>query len=345
MKEDMNSSPNFFMNQNKFIRSVIFIMIIITSCGRDYIEIPDTGRKIVINGLITTDTILNAFISKSNYLLDRSGVGSEYMKDLDNMQVYIYENNVRIDSLLHFKYYDYDHWNLFHFGNYLSGGIYPSSGNEYKIVVKGQDLPEAIAETVIPGIVNIERVDTSRIILAPGSYYSFNTGFRCRIGFSDPSDKKNYYLLRICLFTYWKPENNYSIPYYYQDLEFYCSDPIVEEKLNTRDGIQAVVFSDKLINGQKYTLDLVIKGESIGEPLIKIDYPISSYGVNNKTLYIKLYSITEEFLRYIQTLQLYSRNYSNPLAEPVIMVSNVTGGYGMFSGASVSNDSIVFNLY
>jgi len=329
----------------KHLVLLTIFLITFSSCIKDNIKIPDTGRKIVINGLLTTDTIINSLITRSNYLLDKDGISYYNMIDYDSLEVVFYENNVKTDSLNHVRYSGFDPWKVFNFGNYVSEDNSPVPGKEYKIVVNGQGLPTASASTIIPDIVRIEDIDTSRIILAPGKYYSFDTGLLCRIGFSDPPEKENFYLLRITLKSYRKYGNTYSIPINYQDLEFYCSDPIVEEKLNTREGIQAVAFSDMLINGQKHNIDLVIKGELIGEPIIKLEYPFSSTDIYRKTLNIKLYSITEEFFRYIQTLQLYSRNYSNPLAEPVLMESNVTGGYGMFSGASVSTCSIEFNLF
>ena len=324
---------------------MILFFYLLSACSRDNISIPDTGRKIVINGLITTDTIINSLITRSNYLLDIDGTSYYNMIDYDSLEVVFYENNVKIDSLNHVRYSGFDPWKVFNFGNYVSEYNSPVSGKKYKITAKGQGLPNASASTVIPDMVSIEDVDTSRIILPPGKYYSFDTGLLCRIGFSDPPEKKNFYLLRITLKSYRKSVNNNSIPANYQDMEFFCSDPIVEEKLNTREGIQAVAFSDNHINGQKHNIELVIKGELIGEPIIKLEYPFSSTDIYRKTLNIKLYSITEEFFRYIQTLQLYSRNYSNPLAEPVLMESNVTGGYGMFSGASVATYSIEFNLF
>jgi len=320
-------------------------LFLLSACTRDNIIIPDTGRKIVINGLITTDTIINTLITRSNYLLDIDGTSYYNMIDYDSLEVYFYENNVKIDSLNHVRYSGFDPWKVFNFGNYVSENYSPVSGKEYKIIVNGHGLPSATASTIIPDMVNLEKVDTSRIILSPGKYYSFDTGLLCRIGFSDPPERENFYLLKITLKSFRKSVNNYSVPVAYQDLEFYCSDPIVEEKLNTREGIQAIAFTDKLINGQKHNIDLVIKGELIGEPVINLEYPFSSQDIYLKTLNFNLYSITEEFFRYIQTLQLYSKNYSNPLAEPVLMESNVIGGYGMFSGAAVSTKSIVFNLY
>lgn len=330
---------------NNLIR-LIFLLLVVCSCTRNEIVIPDIGRKIVINGLITDDVPLNISISKSGYLTDlQQRVDRLFLNQEDNVKVLVYENNIRIDSLTPEKYYEYDWFKVFNKGNYKSTSLlYPSTGKQYRIEVSGKDLPDASAIAVIPNKVLIEYIDTSRFILAPGSYYSSNTGFLCRLVFSDPPHSYNFYMIRMYMYSYYEAPYDYLNPYNRDDLLFSSNDPVVEEKINCINGLQAVAFSDKLINGQKYYLDIVIKGESIGEPLIHQDHLPNEYPMIRKTIYIKLYSISEEFFRYIQTLQLYSRNYSNPLAEPVLMNSNVIGGYGMLSGASVSGDSIVFNI-
>ena len=64
---------------------------------------------------------------------------------------------------------------------------------------------------------------------------------------------------------------------------------------------------------------------------------------HKKTIYLRLYSITEEYFRYIQTLNLFEKDFGDPLTNPVQVFSNVTGGFGIFAGAAVSSDSIVFN--
>lgn len=317
-------------------------LILLTTCMKENPDIPDTGRKIAINGLITTDTFLNVFVSRSSYLLDRSGASGESMMDFDNLDISFYMDNERIDSLYHYHYYDFDHWLLMNFGNYRSSNVYPLPGREYKIVAKGSGLPEATAITTIPDLVRIERVDTSLIILAPGSYYQLNLGVKFQLEFSDPPNVPNYYLFRMYMNTYWDLYDNAYVPYRSETIEFTCQDPIVEEKLNCIQGMQAVAFSDIVINGQSHNLDVILKAESIREPFM--EGPFGSYTTHRKTVYLKLYSITEEYFRYIQTLMLYSKNYSNPLADPVLMYSNVSGGFGMFSGAAVSTDSIVFRF-
>jgi hypothetical protein len=315
----------------------------IDSCTKDTVDTPDIGRKITINGLITNDAPINLSISRSAYLLDLHDI--DFLMQ-DSIKALIIENGRKIDSLEPEKYFESSFFDVFSKGNYKSTSfINPSSGKQYRIDVSGKNLPNASASFSIPDVVNIEKIDTSRIVLTPGSYSTNNNGFLCKIEFNDPVGRENYYMMRIFLNTYYAPYENSNIPFKHEYLIFSSSDPVIEEKLNNINGIQAIAFSDKLINGQKHSMEIIIRGELIGEPLIKSNDSFSSYlTIQKKTLYFKLFSINEEFFRYIQTLQLYSRNYNNPLEEPVLMKSNITGGYGMITGAAVSNDSIVFNL-
>jgi hypothetical protein len=206
--------------------------------------------------------------------------------------------------------------------------VFPQPGKQYKVIAKARNLPEASATTIIPNLVRIEQVDTSRIILAPGSYINSNEGIMCKIEFNDPADETDYYLFNIREMVnkdYASTNNN---------LEFSCEDPIVEEKLFSGIKNEGIAFSDKVINGQKHILTVIIKREVIG----------NFTSGEKQTICFRLYSITEEYFRYIQNLNLYSKKFGNPLAEPVMMYSNIMGGYGMFTGAAVSSDSIVFRL-
>lgn len=316
-------------------------LILLTGCQKLKMNIPDTGRKLAINGLITTDELLNLRISKSLYINSLEGDDYFSIYDLDSAEVRFYQNNNFIDSLYHIFGSDYmDWWYVFPKGNYGSKTVNPLPGHEYKVVAKFPGLPTASATTVIPNLVKIENVDSLRITLASGSYYESNLGMQFKIKFSDPANESNFYLFRMYTITYYDPFFGSSVPSRTDVLLFDSEDPIIEERIYQVNGLQSVVFSDKVINGQTYNLDVIVKAESIGNPLFPGIY--SSYTENRKTIYFKLYSITGEYFRYIQSLYQYSKTYGNPLAEPVIVNSNVNGGYGMFSGAAVSTDSIVF---
>lgn len=301
---------------------LLIIIILISNACKDNLDIPDTGRKIVINGLITSDSILNVRIGNSAYINDISG---SILTDLQNADVKFYQDNNYIDSLYHTSYgrFDgYDIWHVFIPGNYRSKNVIPQQGKEYKIRVKVAGLAEATASTIIPEIVKIDNIDTTRIILPPGEFVFDNKGIKCKIQFTDPAGESNYYLLNIC--------KTPSVNPFYNNIGFTCTDPIVEEILDSGESKEGIAFSDKTFNGQKHSLTIIIRKESI------------AYVQSGKEFYIhfRLYSITEEYFRYIQTLNLYNKNFGNPLAEPVLMYTNVTGGFGMFTGATVSSDSI-----
>jgi hypothetical protein len=303
----------------KYFLLLTLLLTLFTACQQEELEVPDTGRKIVINGLITTDSLLSVFINKSEYITTHSYI---YYNDLDNAEVCFYQNNTRIDSLHHF-FKEFSTTKLFHPGNYWSESVFPLPGKEYRIVVKAPGLPEVTATTTIPNLVRIERVDTSRIILEPGlDIPDFRMVFN--IVFTDPANETNYYLFNL-----------------YNDLDkmlpssigFSSQDPIIEEELSNEQSltnvlmnrVEGIAFSDKIINGQKYSLTVTTD---------------CRYGSKRLTTYIRLFSITEECFKYFQTLNLYFEKQGNPLSDPVIVYSNITGGYGIFTGAAVSGYSI-----
>jgi len=311
----------------KFSFPIILILFLL-SCSDQYNDIPDIGRKIVLNGLITTDSLINVHITRSAYINDISGQSYDLLEDLDSVDVQLYEDGKLIDSLYHDPFYFFDIWNVFNTGNYISRNMLPKPGEQYKIIVKAQNFPVASSSITIPALVDILKVDTIGFILPLGSYTTYNKGVICRIEFIDPPNEKNYYLFNI---------RNMITPNYFStdnNLEFSCNDPIVEEKLFSGDKNVGIAFSDRLINGQKYILNVLVKRESIQVYT----------GVSEQTVCFRLYSITKDFFDYIHNLNIYSKNFGNPFYEPIMVHSNVTGGYGMFSGASVSSDSIVFKV-
>src|SRR3989339_78112 len=192
----MIDKPTTIGKQKNYLILFTLFIILFTACQNEYMDIPDTGRKIVINGLITTDTLLNVNITKSTYISEVSGTASLSRYDIDSAEVYFYQNNILIDSLHHDHYDSHEIFNVFYYGNYWSRSLYPLPGKEYKVVVKKPSLPDASAITTIPEQVRIERVDTSWVILSPGEYYVSDVGLKLKIEFSDPVYRTNYYLFR-----------------------------------------------------------------------------------------------------------------------------------------------------
>jgi hypothetical protein len=108
-EEIMIDNPTNSGRQKQCMVLLTLFVILLIDCQEEKISIPDSGRKIVLNGLITTDTLLNVIISKSAYLTDMGGIGIKSLTDLDSREVGVYQNNVRIDSLYNLDYYSFDH--------------------------------------------------------------------------------------------------------------------------------------------------------------------------------------------------------------------------------------------
>jgi hypothetical protein len=302
------------------------------ACKQEETELQDTTNKIVLNGLISSDNLLNVRICRSASIYDNSLASDTSLNTLPDAQVCIYQNDY-IDTLYYVHKSSYDEQNVFSNGNYWSKCIFPLPGKDYKIVVKAPGLPDATAFTTIPNIVRIERIDTSRIILLDSlsGYKPSNVCLICNIEFTDPGNEPNYYL-----FNVWKIPGNGAY-----DMGFDSQDPIIEVKIPCigSSRLEGIAFTDKIINGQKYDLTVKIYGANIGKPFWNGDSPDN----HKKAIYFKLSSITEECFKYIQTLRLYNQEYGNPLTNPVILYSNINGGYGIFTGAAVSEDSVVFH--
>jgi hypothetical protein len=134
------------------------LLILLTACQDDKIDIPDTGKKITINGLITTDNLFNVRISKSAYITDESSYEEDSLYSIENAQVVIYQNDNVIDSLYFDANGSYDNdLNVYPHGNYLSRTMFPLPAKNYKIVAKVPGLPEASSTTIIPDLVKIDR--------------------------------------------------------------------------------------------------------------------------------------------------------------------------------------------
>jgi hypothetical protein len=166
---------------------------------------------------------------------------------------------------------------------------------------------------------------------------------KCNIEFSDPANETNYYL-----FDVYKKYKEYSFKHS-ENIPIYSNDPIVEETLFSIEGgffttysAYGIAFSDKIINGLKSSLSVIIRCASIGLPFYNDDSYADEDGNHRKVVYFRLYSITEDYFKYIQTLNQYYKSYDNPLSDPVLVHSNITNGYGIFAGAAVSSDSLVF---
>jgi hypothetical protein len=314
---------------------LVLIAAIILGCQPVEPEIDLQQPKIVLNGLITTDSVFGVTITKSLSITDTE---SEY-DFLQKASGSIYQKSLKVDTLMNrtkkegvrYGYYYKEK-------NYIAKYIIPEPGKEYEIEVRYPGMETIHAKTTIPTLVSIEKFDTTRFTFPVDNPLVSNQGFLCQLSFTDPPNEENYYLLYVIRKnSYRKNDGTMQKDYIY----FGCNDAIIEDQIKVGSGLLGIDFSDKSINGKTYHLSFTIKFQDVGIPLLTWD-PNPQDTIRKTSLHFCLYSINKDYFNYLKELNLFYANYRNPLADPVQVSSNVEGGYGFFSGAAVSCDSLVF---
>lgn len=306
---------------------IIILVFIGISCEKVInIDIEDAKIKIVLNGVINTDSAVIVHLTRSRHILDNASISP-----LTDATVKLFEDNNEIGVLSHIG-------NGFYKINFI-----PRKGHEYKITAEHSAYDDIYATTKINNPVPIISIDT---FTSYGQYESKILNFNLK--FTDPADESNYYMLTLVnsyLSKEWSdtvqnidtlyvgPDTTivsityggYTLIPMKQYVYSTTEDIIVETQLYNGRGF---VFSDELINGKTYNLKF------------NADY-YSFFGDTNK-VYIQLKSISKELFLYFRSLQAHFNNQGDPFAEPVMVYTNVTNGLGIFGSQSIYSDSLIF---
>lgn len=301
------------------------LLIFSISCEKVInLNIEDAKIKIVLNGIISSDSAVIVHISKSRHILDNAQISF-----LSDAQVKLYENETEIGTMIHIG-------NGFYKINYT-----PKKGFDYKVAVSHSNYDDAYATTRVLNSVQIISIDT---FTTYGQYQDNNLNFNLK--FTDPIDEKNYYMLTLINNFY---EMQYSDTVKNIDTLYVGPDTTIvyityggyvrtPRRMfvfpNTEDVIiesqlqKGLVFSDELINGKTYTL--------------RFNTSYYNFWGDTNRVYVQLKSIPKELYLYYKSLQQYYNNHGDPFSEPVMVYTNVVNGLGIFSSQSIHSDSLMF---
>ncbi len=260
------------------------ILLSLSACQKEInLDVANYKPRIVMNGIISPDSLIEISLSKSflytDTLLDRSL--------LKNTSITLFINGVKRETM-EMARVDTVHGRNKLFGYNALTGIYrstirPEAGDKIRIEASGEELQPVWAETTIPIPAQILSIDTTAFltsihIINNGYAYPGNTeggGFRnirIKMTVSDsPTSTKNYFQLRLRLMAE-KIEEYRDLPNQY--LYIYTDDdPIFEEGYRNSiledlfsentpfDDTQyytSTLFSNKLFRNDGYTLDFSI---------------------------------------------------------------------------------------
>jgi hypothetical protein len=200
-------------------------------------------------------------------------------------------------------------------GNYFTSDFHPVEGNTYRIDVDANGIAPVQTQISIPRKVEIAEFDTTVVFVHPGEYI-----FYTDIAFMDPPETGNYYMLGA---FYVENERLVPISVDIEDLD---------ANIYIHDGINVVAYSDENFNG--------------GRKAINSHFHMYWPPGSSTTILIRLYSIEKAYYEYMKS---YSQNFTilnedMILYEPVLVSSNIEGGFGIISGVSYSSVAFTYEF-
>ncbi len=298
------------------------MVLAIYSCEKTItVDIPDEGRKIVINSLYDANGNFGVALSQSKYILE---TGYEF-KPINNASILLYENNQLIETLTE-----------------ESNGYYYSvtdlkQGNTYKLEAKADNWPMASCESRVPYEPKIDTTYLS-VIYDVSEYYSGIRRIDFDLKFQDDGLSSNYYMLRGEYKTRQQFYNTTTGEIGYDEFlspfSIYTNSQSNSNSSSDFDNYHGgIVFDDVLFNGKLHNLNFYTE-------YLYTDFTDSPDSTIR--LYYYLSEISEDLYKYYLSYEKYQLVNGDPFSEPVQVFSNIKNGFGIFGGRATAVDSSSF---
>ena len=305
------------MNRFFTFISVVLINCFLFSCTKDIeIDIPIPKKKFVVYSTIVPFSLprpkdLNLKLHSSSYIFDT------VYPEINDALVLFYENDILKDTL---KYSDKSEAYIIS----VDIGSYPEEGYKYSIKISKTGFSEVVASTVIPTKIEIDSVFVTPIVFLDDTKSAFS---EISVTFTDNGAEKNYYELAVSNITF-DYDNDDSFYRLSSNDNIITSESYYPSLLSLElKKPKKLLFNDETINGQTYTLHVYYC-----PPQIESDHRY----INYHYLSIHLRNVTEEYYEFGKTMiqNMYSKeeDFLYGMSEPINVSSNISNGYGLFSG-------------
>jgi hypothetical protein len=309
-------------HNNYIVYFLIFLLMIFSTCESDYnLSIPDQGRRVVINGFLSTEDTISVQVFESKYILD----SIFFYRPLKNPVVQLWIDEQYAEDL-HCRYTPWSPFSQYKIDSitYLSSQK-PVPDKTYSIKVLYHDLPEAFASVKMPSTIPIDKIDTTIMANHTEKQYS--------IHFKDPGITSNYYFLKFFL-PHMGLNNSCDTTISILEKDF-KAEFLFNEKF---------IFSDRQFNGKNGEVRFLITSVIV-DFIFNPSWSSCPKTVIDKTasrkMYIKLYNCSEEFYLYYKSFRTILERGDDVFYEPVKVYSNVKNGYGILAAYNTYVDSSI----
>ncbi|RLD47618.1 MAG: hypothetical protein DRI94_13750 [Bacteroidetes bacterium] len=324
---------NFNKINMRYSLLILFVsFIIFGSCRKKLdIDIPEAEKHIVLNGIINPDSTIRVRVTKSKSVLDNNEI-----ENLSSADVKLFKNDIFVENL------------VFNDSGYFYSNVKPEMNANYEIRTDYPGLNSVKADVFLLPPSEIQSVDTTVLIKINNygeGYIDTTYEIHFNLRFDDKAATSDYYFLSVnTLYPVFFYTDTSMIFTGYEEYSYYfdTTDPVLNKNNNEFiiDGINGRVFSDELFNGNSYTLNFIAdfynyKSDEYVKEINDEQYPV--------IIVLKLLKVTEAVYNYIFSFNLNEQTRFDPFAQPVQVYSNVENGLGLFSGYTITTDTIVLN--
>lgn len=308
----------------KNLHILIIVSVLICSCEKsiDY-QLKTQISETVLIMFPMADSLLKVHVSNSTDILS-----TEKYKSGSNSLLSVKINN---KDEIQYNYPENNQW--FQLSNYK-----PKAGDviktKLKIINSGKEL---LGATTIPSAVKIEKIDTITLIEADNDKEDIEV-LKCYIKINDPKKEKNFYQIQVEYLV--KEKEEFIIKEKRQNLEFAKDDKIFlaneHESVFFNNVNYKGTFDDYFFDGRGYWLRISLPRKNIFK---KEDFVLS------KKVIFKLYSLSEDYYRYLRSSSEQKAYRKDPLYTTKNVYSNIENGLGVVAGLNVCTDTLIIYEY
>jgi len=286
------------------------VVLVATSCEETIdLGIEEEETRLVVSCNFEPDTVFEVLVSSS-----RSALAIDELTFFDNAVVRIFEGEDLIENLSSTFDFEID-------APIFRSDFRPQEGIPYRIEVEALGLEPVSATDIIPPKVPLQTFEISNI----RPQFIGNTSFvqyvmDVRVVFEDPPEEVNFYHLNF----FFEETQTFIDGTDTFRLNLGRSPLILENTPNDQPFIlhhkKGVLIDDQITNTQRleYRFEATTTAVQIDE--------------SPQNIFVELRNTTSSYYHYHNSLTQQSKQRDLPLAAPVILFNNITGGYGIFAG-------------
>ena len=307
----------------------IFYLLVITllfnSCDIVVdLDIPEHKPVLVVNSVLSADSIMTAYISHSKGAFDSNSISS-----LNDATVKVFEDGLLLGEMNKLAIPSSDHSgsvdNVYKY--YLNR--MPIVGKYYSYEIEHSDYENLRAETQIPNGVDLTVEDVS---LSQGEYGG--KYYRLRCSFEDASGE-NYYRLRVHSSLF----NDFDDDIRDNFLDLETTDPSIMSSAGAASDGESywgndALFDDRLFTNSKKEITLDFLGSYYSE------------GEGSKENYIvELSTISKAYFNYLTSFraqEYIADEFSFFASEPIQVYTNIENGLGILG--AMAKDTVLLDI-